>query len=452
VRDIVLAVFLFGSVPFILWRPTIGVFLWLWVSVMSPHRLTSGFAYDYSFAQLIAIATLVGMLFSKEPKHLPVTPVTAVLFLLVLWMNVTTLFALDTAMSLPMWERVMKIQLMIFVSLYLLHSKQHVQVLIWVMAGSVAFFGVKGGLFTLREEGELLVFGPPGSFIEENNALAVATIMTVPLLYYLFLQSTKRWLRWGLLAAVVLCVFSALGSYSRGGLLAVAATVVFSWWKGRRKLVTGFVIVLLVPVAIGFMPDKWLDRMWSIQQYNQDESSLGRINAWTMAVNLANDRPLTGGGFVIETRSVYDRYAPDSTVVRAAHSIYFQILGEHGYVGLVLFLLLWILVWCDASWIVRHSRSRRELQWALDLARMIQVSLVGYAVGGAFLSLAYYDVPYDLLVALVLTRVLVEKEIKILELNEGTPARPQVNVPNDGELRPVARTRFDPQTNPDKLG
>ena len=87
-RDLALTLFLFGSVPFILWRPTIGVFLWVWVSVMNPHRLAWDYAYDLRFAQVIAIATLVGMVFSRQPKRMPVTPVTVVLFLLVLWMNV----------------------------------------------------------------------------------------------------------------------------------------------------------------------------------------------------------------------------------------------------------------------------------------------------------------------------------------------------------------------------
>jgi O-antigen ligase len=107
-------------------------------------------------------------------------------------------------------------------------------------------------------------------------------------------------------------------------------------------------------------------------------------------------------------------------VPHAAHSIYFQVLGEHGFVGLGLFLLLWILVWRDTAWIIRRSRERETLGWASDLARMIQVSLVGFFVAGAFLSLAYYDVPYNLLVAVVLTRVLVETELWPLD----SPARP----------------------------
>jgi hypothetical protein len=98
--------------------------------------------------------------------------------------------------------------------------------------------------------------------------------------------------------------------------------------------------------------------------------------------------------------------------VHSAHSIYFQMLGEHGFVGLALFLLLWLLVWRDASWIDRPARRREGMQWASDLARMMQVSLVGYAAGGAFLNLAYYDVPYNMLVAILLTRILVEKELR----------------------------------------
>jgi probable O-glycosylation ligase (exosortase A-associated) len=450
-KDVALTLFLFGSLPFILWRPTIGVFLWLWVSVMNPHRLTWS-SQDIRFAYFIAIATLVGLLFSKEPKRLPVAPVTVILLLLVLWMTLSTFFALETALSLEMWKQVIKIQLMVFVALYLLHTKQQVQVLIWVLAGSVAFFGVKGGIFTILYGGEFRVNGPPGSFIEENNALGLATIMTIPLLYYLFLQATKHWVRWGLLAAMVLCGFSALGSQSRGGFLAILAMIGLLWWKSRRKFVTGLVLILLVPVAIGFMPEKWLDRMQTIQSYEQDASAMSRINAWTTALNVAEDRPFVGAGFNGHYASEYVRYAVNLADIRPAHSIYFQMLGEHGFVGLALFLLLWILAWRDASWITRQSGSHKELEWASDLARMIQVSLVGYFVGGAFLQLAYYDVPYNLLVALVLTRILVEKAIKNVDQRHELPMGQQMNEDRAAIQQAVSITRFGPQMDTDKNG
>src|SRR5437867_722251 len=102
-RDYLLAALLFGSVPVILWRPAIGVFLWIWLSVMNPHRLAWDFAVDFRWGYLIAVATLGGLLFDRSPKRLPITPVTIVLALMVLWMTVTTVFAMDTGVSLEPW-------------------------------------------------------------------------------------------------------------------------------------------------------------------------------------------------------------------------------------------------------------------------------------------------------------------------------------------------------------
>src|SRR5262249_51836687 len=151
-------------------------------------RMTFGFAHDFSFAQMIAIATLIGMVFSKEPKRFPVTPITMVLLVFFVWINISTYFALDSDLAMPMWDRVMKIQFMLFVTLYILHSRQQVQILVWVTALSVAFFGVKGGVFTIVGGGADLVWGPPGSFIEDNNSLALVIVMTIPILFYLSQQ------------------------------------------------------------------------------------------------------------------------------------------------------------------------------------------------------------------------------------------------------------------------
>lgn len=430
-RDYVLAGLIFGSLPFILRRPAIGVFVWIWLSVMSPHRLAWDFAVDFRWAYLVAITTLVGLLLDRSPKRLPLTPVTTVLALMVLWMTLTTVFAMDWDLSLEAWQQMAKNQLMVFAALYILHSKQHVQVLIWILAGSVAFWAIKGGLFTLRTGGEFRVWGPAGSFIEDNNALALATIMIVPLLYYIFMQATHRWLRWGLLAAMALCGLSVLGSQSRGGFLAITAMLGFLWWKSHSKAATGLLLAVLVPLAIGFMPQKWVDRMETIEKYQQDGSAMSRINSWITATNLAKDR-FFGGGFHSYYAPGFARYAEDPSGVRPAHSIYFEMLGEHGFVGLALFLVLWILVWRDASWIIRHSGSGGDLRWASDLARMIQVSLVGYAVGGAFLNLAQYDVPYNLLAALVLTRLRVEREIGKVDQEQAVPLRAQMDTDRQG--------------------
>jgi probable O-glycosylation ligase (exosortase A-associated) len=120
-----------------------------------------------------------------------------------------------------------------------------------------------------------------------------------------------------------------------------------------------------------------------------------------MAFNLANDRPLIGGGFEPYSAATFARYAPDPQLIYSAHSIYFQVLGEHGYVGLGLFLALGLAGWRTARKVIEASRARPELAWCADLARAIQTSLVGFAVGGAFVNIAYWELQYYELVALV---------------------------------------------------
>jgi probable O-glycosylation ligase (exosortase A-associated) len=387
--------------------------MWVWISVMNPHRLSWGFAYSFPFAEIIAIVTMLSMAFSREEKHLPVKPVTICLFLYMLWMNVTSLFALHPDQLYYHWSTIMKTLVMIFVTMTVLHSKEHIRWLVWILVFSLGFFGVKGGIFTIMHGGSFRVWGPAGSYIQDNNSLALALVMIIPLMRYLQLSESDVRIRRGLGIAMFLCAFSALGSYSRGALIAVAFSGFFLWLKSPRKATFGIVMVILLPILIAFMPAKWTVRMNTIDTYQSDPSAMGRINAWWMAWHLALDRPLVGGGFEIYDPQTFARYAPNPWDIHAAHSIYFQALGEHGFVGLGLFMSLGFLTWRNASWVIGKTKRNPELLWAANLARMIQVSQIAFATGGAFLSLDYFDLPYYELAIMLLTRVLIEKELAV---------------------------------------
>ena len=144
---------------------------------------------------------------------------------------------------------------------------------------------------------------------------------------------------------------------------------------------------------------------------------MGRINAWHFAFNLALDRPLIGGGFGAFDRRLFRIYAPEPENFHDAHSIYFEVLGEQGFVGLGLFLLLLFLAWRSGSKIIRLTKDREDMVWANNLAAMVQVSLAGYIVGGAFLGLAYFDLLYHLIAILVLTKTVINKQLE--EAGEG---------------------------------
>jgi len=211
-----------------------------------------------------------------------------------------------------------------------------------------------------------------------------------------------------------------LGSYSRGGFLALTAMAAFLWIKSRRKLVLGVVLATLAAILLAFMPDTWHSKIDTIESYEQDRSAMGRIGAWRFATNLALNRPIGGGGFETFQDQAYERYAPEERPLDP-HSIWFQILGEHGFVGWGLFVLLWFFTWRTGSQIIRLCRNRPDLEWARDLAGMIQAGLIGFWVGGSFLGLAYWDYPYILVVVLVLTKVVVERRISEVLVVAKTP-------------------------------
>ena len=377
--------------------------MWLWVSVMNPQHFGFGFALGIPFAAIIAVVTLTSIAISKEKIRLPINATTLPLIVFPLWMCVTYAFALEHEVEgFNRWKEVMKIFFFILVSASLIKSRKNVEWMIWVIVISVGFFGVKGGIFTILSGGSSRVYGPPGnSFMSDNNAISVALVMIIPLMYFLQSVATSKWTKWGLMGAMGLSMMAIFGSQSRGAFVAVSAMMLFLWAKSKKKLAFGILLVALLPLAIGFMPDKWTERMRSIESYKEDASAMGRINAWTMAFNVANDRPLVGGGFELYTPRTFAKYAPDPNDVHAAHSIYFQILGEHGYIGLVLFFTIGFVAWFNGSRVIRISRLDADKKWAGDLARAIQVSLIGYAVGGAFVNIGYWEIQYYEIIGLM---------------------------------------------------
>jgi putative inorganic carbon (HCO3(-)) transporter len=411
-RDVVIFGIIFGLVPLMIKRPAIGALVFMWISLMNPHRLAYGPAYDFPFAMMVAVITIGGILFSREPRSYPATPVTVLLVAFMIWVTLTTLFAISPPWVVNYeWSRVIKTLVMVAVTIMVIQTEADFKKMVWVLVISLGVFGAKGGLFTLLTGGTSRVLGPAGSYIAENNALALALVMAVPIIWYMRLQAEKRWMRYGLTAMAGLSMVAAAGSYSRGALLAGAAMMGFLWLKSRNKVSTGIVLLLMIPLVWLAMPEQWHARMSTIDEYQSDGSALGRINAWYFAMEVAKTH-LMGGGFMVFNPAMFRIYAPNPTDFHAAHSIFFQVLGEHGYIGLVLFVSIIGTAWLTAARIIKSTRKRPDLKWASDFAAMSQVSLIGYMVGGAFLSLAYYDYFWYVVAALVITQRIVVKKLK----------------------------------------
>lgn len=403
-RDIVLSLLFVSTLPYALWHPYAGVLLWTWFSMMNPHKLTYGFASNAPFAAVAAAVTFIALVITKDRVKFRLTGPVVLLLVFVAWMCATTAFAVHPAESWVQLNKVLKIQLMTMIAIAVLHTRRHIELFLWVTALSVAFYGVKGGIFTITTGGGGRVWGPPGGFIEGNNELGLALVVIIPLLVFLRSTVDKTWMRHAMTLVIALCAASALGTQSRGAMLAIASAGFVLWLRSQRKLLSGILILVFAVLLVAFMPDTWSERMGTIKTYQDDGSAMGRINAWYMAFNVACDR-FFGGGFAVYTADLFAIYAPDPSNIKVAHSIYFSVLGEHGFVGLLLFLCVWFVAFRMAAKLRKRTRKEPELQWVFYLCGMCQVALVGYGVGGAFLSLAYFDLPYNIFAVLVvLTR------------------------------------------------
>ncbi|HET7306576.1 MAG TPA: putative O-glycosylation ligase, exosortase A system-associated [Gammaproteobacteria bacterium] len=429
IRDLILALVIFSLLPLIVTSPYIGVLVWSWLDYMNPQRLTWGFAYSFPWVELVAIATMIGFVFnSKEKFRIPMKGVTICFLLLVLWAAVTSYFAFVPDIAWQRYSVFVKTMVLVFLTLMLVQSRERLHWLVWVIALSIGFFGVKGGLFTVATGGHYHVFGPEHSFIHNNNALALAMGMVIPLMRYLQLQETKKWVRIGLWCAMGLTSFAILGTYSRGGMLTLAAVLLMLFWKTRGKFLMGVAAIIALPIMLTFIPQKWYQRMGTIETYQQDASAMGRIQSWKFATNIALHRPLVGGGFRPYLKpGAWEKYAPPHTVSRAIHSIYFKMLGNQGFVGFGIYMTMLFLSWRNLVWVRKRTKGLPEWKWAYDLASMLYVSGIAYGVGGAFAPLPYFDLAYQLLAVGLLVRCRVEKDLPATETVPALAARPQVN-------------------------
>jgi probable O-glycosylation ligase (exosortase A-associated) len=236
--------------------------------------------------------------------------------------------------------------------------------------------------------------------IADRNHLALAVVMVLPLILYLGNLAPRRSLRYLLWGVGGLSVLAVLGTYSRGGIVALGAVIFLLVLQARSKVGGALVGLAVVFALAALAPQALVDRVATIETAaDEDQSFQHRLASWHVYFHAGLDHPLTGAGLGnLQNGELYRRYAPpaemfgvESTRGLAAHNIYFQVWGELGIVGFILYFTmvgyaLWSLRW---SW--RRARELAANHWAVGLAKALFVSIVGFCVGGAALSMAFYD-------------------------------------------------------------
>ena len=417
IRDLILIGIIIISLPVSFLRPWIGILLWTWVGYFNPHRFSWGIAYDLPVAQIIAIAVIGGLFFSKERYPLPKT--REIYILLGLWgiFFLSTLFAAYPDVAWTKLAGVSKILLITFIILILFQDTKKLNLLLMVTALSIGFFGLKGGIFAVMTGGKHMVLGPPRSAISGNTEIGLALIMLLPIFLLLWRMETRNWLRLLLLATFGFSIVAIVSTYSRGAMIGLATVISILIWRSRHKFLLLFLLPIAVYLLLTGLPEQWFARMGTIQTYEQDTSAMGRIVAWKLSYRLALDRPILGFGFSCFTEETYHQYMHEyqyrAAKVADAHNIFFQVLAEHGYSGLILFAGLIFSTVLSLRAISRKANGDASLKYYYDFAQMLEVSFVGYLVSGLFLSRSYFDLFYQLVAMAIILKQLFTYAIRI---------------------------------------
>jgi probable O-glycosylation ligase (exosortase A-associated) len=268
--------------PVCLRAPWVGVLAWSWVGYMNPHRLIWGFARGIPWAQLVAIAVLAGVWFTRDRKPIPWLRESWMLAALWVMFTLTTITALYPGPAFSQWQKVSKVLLFTFITMMFFQDIRRLRVMFLVVAGSIGFYGFKGGIWAILTGGKERVLGPPSTYFAGNTTVGAAMLMVLPFLYYLQKDEPRPWARNLMKAGFWLNVVAVIATYSRGAMVALPIVLGVLFLKGGRRLVTGLVTTAataLIFLVLGrdLIPEKWWARMATIETYEQDASARSRL-------------------------------------------------------------------------------------------------------------------------------------------------------------------------------
>ncbi|WP_310565121.1 putative O-glycosylation ligase, exosortase A system-associated [Hydrogenophaga sp.] len=424
-RDLMVFAVMLGMVPMALMNGFVAFLLWVYTNLLSPHIYLYGFMISFRYAFVFAALALGSLAMGrlKDRGKFLVDKSTVLLMLFIVHTVVSSLLAWDSNPAVEFrLEYFIKGMTLAVVAPLFLNTRWRIHLTVLVLVAGLGFHGVVDGLKMVNSGGSHIIYGIPRSTLSDNNLYALGMVMLLPLTLYMAKYSTHQWVRWGFLGTFGLCVMTILGSNSRGGFLALAILGIWYWVTSPRKVLSTVFVVIVAVGVVQFAPDRWFERIETIKDAEQDSSFLGRLAAWKVSVNIANDNPFFGAGFdATMVTPIWEQYKYDANFIdidipkemsfKAAHSNYFQVMGDLGYVGLIIFLALLASAFMT-RWQIQSlaKQSKRDVTWAVDLATSVNLSLVAFMAGGAGVSLAYFELAHlEIVMLCVIRRLLMEQ-------------------------------------------
>ena len=418
-RDLFFIAFL-GACGFLgLKRPYIFVMLFCYVDIVSPQRV--GYSLLASLPlSLIMFALAIGTwLFFDNKKGTRIDILQGVLGLLLFYCAMTTIYADFPEAALEKWAWVWKALLWAMFLPLTLRTKLRIETLVLVLVLSAGTLAISGGMKTAfggGGYGTLRILVQDNSGLFEGSIFSTVAIAIIPLILWLarygtiFKPSPYVWTF--AICLIGACLLIPIGTQARTGLVCAGLLVLLGLRDSKRRMTYIGIIAAMGVLALPLLPAAFSSRMGTISNYQSDESASTRIAVWSWTWNYALDHPM-GGGFMmflqnelqvdrVETEVSGDQVTqtvhPYTDRARAFHNSYFEMLGEQGFPGLILWLLLQITCLVRMEVVRRkYKLPKQEDLWVHPLASALQAGHIVYLTGAMFTGIAFQPFIYMLI-------------------------------------------------------
>jgi len=300
-----------------------------------------------------------------------------------------------------------------FAITHILQNERDLKRFLSLLVGIHIYLAIKGILGYMQSDASgFVTIGDVGtSFLGDENDVALAMILILPLCIYLLRQTRSLPARLFWAAGSLAVLLTLIFTFSRGAFVGLVAMVLF--WvmtsQNKRKAIGGLVLAATLLIAVA--PSQYWARIETITETQSGTAQLRRNN-WAAARRMFYDSPIWGVGghnfgvllpdYAIE----YSEERRPNRWGRATHSMYFQVLAEFGLVGVLLICSVLLWNFRDLRQVISLSRAGRCPPSIGQLAELLRVSWVGFLVPAAFLSVLTYPHLYYLTALTVVVREL----------------------------------------------
>ncbi len=418
-RDLVFVAFLGAFFALGFRKPFVFVLTYVYIDIVSPQRLTYVLLNSVPISMIAVGLAILSWLAIDPKRDVRVAPRQGLLLILLLYCWYSTLhadFPVDAAFK---WEWVWKaLAFAIFLPLTL-RTKLRIESLLLFMILSAASIIIVGGIKTVGSGGgygQLNLMVENNSGLYEGSTISMVAIAIIPIILWFTRFGTIFAPDWRVktfsYALIFACLLIPVGTSTRTGLLCIALLGLLLLRDTKRRMTYIALAGVVGLAAIPFLPSAFTERMETIKTYKADSSASTRIEVWKWTMAYAKDHPF-GGGFEAyrQNKIRYDtvKVAGDANNAtldktlqvdsgRAYHSAYFEMLGEQGYPGLAIWLMIQIAGLFRMEVVRRrYAKETGELAWVSPLAAALQNAHFIYLLGAAFIAIAFQPFVYMLI-------------------------------------------------------